>query len=356
MSSFTGGRRLDGFRLAHEDAGVPVRDELLRQDESALTDDPDHHRVVAESLLDEHPDLTAVLCANNRNTVGLVRALARRGGLGRSADELTVLAFDDFELADVVDVALLVVDHDGRELGRCAARMLTERLDDGFDGPARMVEALPTSLHLPLEVPSRADSRCPGPADAEHHLRIGSKCAPSLALVTLPRASSLTLGSRLRRVHAEGRLDPRRRGAHHRGDSQPRGTGRSRRRRPVGRRPATRRARRDEVRSDDDRSGSASPCRGWSTGSEPRLVSAHGKYAYLNGVDLASWSTHRFVCGRRWRTTPVPRCSVSSPPGRRSESTMRCCSSPGPGSARPPSSTDGFSGAAPVTPASSAGT
>ena len=35
MSSFTGGRRLDGFRLAHEDAGVSVRDELLRQDESA---------------------------------------------------------------------------------------------------------------------------------------------------------------------------------------------------------------------------------------------------------------------------------------------------------------------------------
>ena len=148
MSSFTGGRRLDGFRLAHEDAGVSVRGELLRQDGSSLADDPDHHRIIAESLLHDHPDLTAVLCANNRNTVGLVRALARHGGLGRSAAELTVLAFDDFELADVVDVALLVVDHDGRELGRCAARMLTERLDGGFDGPARLIE-LPTSLHLP---------------------------------------------------------------------------------------------------------------------------------------------------------------------------------------------------------------
>ena len=148
MSSFTGGRRLEGFRLAHEDAGVAVREDLLRHGGTSLADDPEHHRVIAESLLDKHPDLTAVLCANNRNTVGLVRALARRGELGRSAAELTVLAFDDFELADVVDVALLVVDHDGRELGRCAARMLTERLDGGFDGPARLIE-LPTSLHLP---------------------------------------------------------------------------------------------------------------------------------------------------------------------------------------------------------------
>ena len=105
MSSFTGGRRLDGFRLAHEDAGVRSATSCCgrtarRSPMTRITTES-----VAESLLHEHPDLTAVLCANNRNTVGLVRALARRGGLGRSADELTVLAFDDFELADVVDVA-----------------------------------------------------------------------------------------------------------------------------------------------------------------------------------------------------------------------------------------------------------
>lgn len=145
MSSFTGGRRLDGFRLAHEDAGVTVHEDLVRHDETPLGDDLDPHRAAAESLLVADSELTAVLCANNRNTVGLVRALARRGLLGRPAAELSVLAFDDFELADVVDVALLVIDHDGRELGRRAARMLAERLDGGYEGPPRLIE-LPTSL------------------------------------------------------------------------------------------------------------------------------------------------------------------------------------------------------------------
>lgn len=146
MSSFTGGRRLEGFRLAYEDAGVELDESRVRRDLQGLTDRADDHRLAAEALLDDHPELTAVLCANNRNTIGLVRALARRGRLGRPADELTVLAFDDFELADVVDVALLVIDHDGRELGRRAARMLVDRLDGGFTGPARLVE-LPTRLH-----------------------------------------------------------------------------------------------------------------------------------------------------------------------------------------------------------------
>ena len=46
-----------------------------------------------------------------------------------------------------------------------------------------------------------------------------------------------------------------------------------------------------------------------------RLVAAHGKYAYLHGVDLAPGRSSGSACGRRWRTTPGPRCSVSSPTG-----------------------------------------
>jgi LacI family transcriptional regulator len=148
MSSFTGGRRLEGFRLAYEDAGLVVDESWVRRDLSGATAGADDHRLAAEALLEEHPELTAVLCANNRNTVGLVRALARRGRLGRADNGLTVLAFDDFELADVVDVSLLVIDHDGRELGRRAARMLVERLDGGYSGPPRLVE-LPAVLQTP---------------------------------------------------------------------------------------------------------------------------------------------------------------------------------------------------------------
>ncbi|HEU5486736.1 MAG TPA: LacI family DNA-binding transcriptional regulator [Microlunatus sp.] len=145
MSSFTGGRRLEGFRLAYEDAGIVPDESWVRRDLDDVSPGAGDHRAAADALLDAHPELTAVLCANNRNTVGLLRALARRGRLVRADDGLTVLAFDDFELADVVDATLLVIDHDGRDLGRRAAGMLVERLDGGFSGPPRLVE-LPTTL------------------------------------------------------------------------------------------------------------------------------------------------------------------------------------------------------------------
>ena len=52
------------------------------------------------------------------------------------------MSFDDFELAELMPVPVTVVDHDPRQLGREAARLLLSRLGSGVghQGPARMVE------------------------------------------------------------------------------------------------------------------------------------------------------------------------------------------------------------------------
>ena len=53
-----------------------------------------------------------------------------------------LVSFDDFELAELMPVPIIVVDHDPRELGREAAHLLLSRLGTGAGhaGPARMVE------------------------------------------------------------------------------------------------------------------------------------------------------------------------------------------------------------------------
>jgi len=144
VSVFTGRRRYTGFRAAHEEAGVPVVDELVRQGQQ----DVDSAREAMEELLDLAEPPTAVFTANNRNTVGAIRAIAaRQPGAARGPGQTRVAGFDSFELADLSPVALSLVDHDAGELGRRAAEMLFSRLADGpeADAEPRLVE-LPVRL------------------------------------------------------------------------------------------------------------------------------------------------------------------------------------------------------------------
>ena len=153
VSVFTGQRRFAGFRQAHEDAGVPMVTELVRQGQQ----DVDSARAAMAELLALDDPPTAVFTANNRNTVGAIRAIAAVGrrtpGAGRST---RVVGFDSFELADLSPVALSLVDHDAEELGRRAAELLFDRLDAAEAGadalPPRLVE-LPVRLVKDLGQP-----------------------------------------------------------------------------------------------------------------------------------------------------------------------------------------------------------
>ena len=149
LSVFTGRRRFSGFRQAHEGAGVDVVDELVRLGQQ---DVESAQQAMAELLTLAAPP-TAVFSANNRNTVGAIRAIAaaqRRHATTRQEDgpspEVRLYGFDSFEFADLSPVALSVVDHDAVELGRRAAQMLFERLDGtDADLPPRLIE-LPVSF------------------------------------------------------------------------------------------------------------------------------------------------------------------------------------------------------------------
>jgi LacI family transcriptional regulator len=125
---YTAAERLAGYRAAMGAAGVAVDPELVRLGS--------HDAAQAEAAVRELLALppgrrpTAVFCGNNRHTVGALHALR---GL---EDEIALVGFDDFELADLLGTT--VVRHDSQDLGRHASALAFARLD-GEEGPPRRV-------------------------------------------------------------------------------------------------------------------------------------------------------------------------------------------------------------------------
>jgi LacI family transcriptional regulator len=89
------------------------------------------------------PQTTAVMCANDVLAVGALRA-AREMGLEVPKD-ISVTGFDDLEIALLAEPALTTVHVPHRQMGRRAAEMLIQALQDGL--PSQSVE-LPTQIHL----------------------------------------------------------------------------------------------------------------------------------------------------------------------------------------------------------------
>lgn len=144
LSVFTGRRRFEGFEQAHRAVGVSVQPELVRRAQQDVRD----AETAAGELLDLDEPPTAIFSANNRNMVGVVKALHARGaeqGLDLFA-QVRLAGFDDFDLEELVPGDISIVTHDARELGRTAAELLLMRLQGKrTDRPMRTIE-LPTRI------------------------------------------------------------------------------------------------------------------------------------------------------------------------------------------------------------------
>jgi LacI family transcriptional regulator len=144
---YTASERVAGYRAALRDAGL--------QPDEALVSTGSHDAASAEravrDLLALPPERrpTALFTANNRNTVGALRALRD--------SELTIalVGFDDFELADMLPVPVTVVRHDPAEMGRIGAEMAYARLDGE--------EGLPQRREIACEVIARGSGELPAP-------------------------------------------------------------------------------------------------------------------------------------------------------------------------------------------------
>ncbi|MFB7224676.1 substrate-binding domain-containing protein [Streptomyces sp. NPDC056227] len=72
---------------------------------------------------------TDLFCTNNRITLGAYRAVRRLGA------STALAGFDDFEMADLLGVPVTVVSYDAEEVGRRAARLLLDRIEQAPNTP-----------------------------------------------------------------------------------------------------------------------------------------------------------------------------------------------------------------------------
>jgi LacI family transcriptional regulator len=132
--------RLNGYRAALVAAGLPVNPDLIVEGGFST----DRGQVAARRLLDLPEPPTAIFASNDNTAVATIRVASERGL--RVPDDLSVVGFDDTELARTVFPALTTVRQPLAELGRTAVSLLN-RLIDG-----QRVEALRVELATRLVV------------------------------------------------------------------------------------------------------------------------------------------------------------------------------------------------------------
>jgi LacI family transcriptional regulator, galactose operon repressor len=139
--------RIEGYHAALAAAGVLPSPELVLEGDF---ESPSGH-AAAEIFLSLPEPPTAIFAANDNMAVGALRA-ARERGLS-VPDDLSIVGFDDAELARIVTPALTTVRQPLAELGRTSVSLLM-RIIDG-----QSVEALRVELGTRLVV--RSSTRPP---------------------------------------------------------------------------------------------------------------------------------------------------------------------------------------------------
>ena len=132
--------RLEGYKAALATAGLPFLPELVV--EGQFNADSGH--AAAGRLLELHDRPTAIFALNDNMAAGALRAAIKRGL--RVPDDLSIVGFDDTELARILAPRLTTVRQPLAELGRTAVSLLN-RLIEG-----QRIEALRVELSTRLIV------------------------------------------------------------------------------------------------------------------------------------------------------------------------------------------------------------
>lgn len=131
--AFVSLERLNGYRNALKEAGIEYRPEKVYfgDFEEASGREGIRH------LLSRFPEMTAVFCASDTMAIGAIRELKDLGR--RVPEDISVMGFDDIELASFVTPALSTVSQPVYEFGRKAVDLLI-RMFDGEIGTAEVLE------------------------------------------------------------------------------------------------------------------------------------------------------------------------------------------------------------------------
>ena len=132
--------RLNGFKRALREAKLNLAPEYVQE----TTFDKQGGRSKTLILLRLLPRPTAIFAGNDMIALGALLAI-RESGL-RCPEDISLMGFDDLDLAETTNPSLSSVSQSGYQLGTTAARLLLDRIQ-GDVGPAKHI-VLETSLNL----------------------------------------------------------------------------------------------------------------------------------------------------------------------------------------------------------------
>jgi LacI family transcriptional regulator len=138
--------RVEGYQAGLREAGLAFDERFVQCGESEMG--PAHEAVLRLMKLSKPP--TAVISANNKMTLGVVRALKTLGR--RIPKDIAIAAFDDFEWADSFDPTLTALAQPCQEMGTQAIRLLLKRI--------KMPQRKPVTLVLKAELRIRHSCGC----------------------------------------------------------------------------------------------------------------------------------------------------------------------------------------------------
>lgn len=134
----TSAAKLDGYRLALTLHDLPFAPDAVVSAE--FTPDSGYEQTIL--LLDQHPDLEAIVFGDDRMAIGGLKALREAGR--RVPQDVAVSGFGHLDIARYISPALTTVAFDLQAMGRKAARRLYDLLEDPDDCLWGIIE--PTSL------------------------------------------------------------------------------------------------------------------------------------------------------------------------------------------------------------------
>lgn len=136
----TSRERLDGYRRGLARAGLPFDPALVVHGAS----NADEAERVTRAFMEIPAPPTALFVANNHMTIGVMRALDRKGL--RVPRDVALTIYDDFEWASIFEPRLTAIAQPIRQMAERSIDLLTERIADP-DRPPVSVRLKPRFMH-----------------------------------------------------------------------------------------------------------------------------------------------------------------------------------------------------------------
>jgi LacI family transcriptional regulator len=132
-------QRIDGYRKALSDAGIPIVNSLIKQSPS---DSFQGGFICASKLISENKDLSAIFCVSDELAMGVMNGVWQTGR--KIPDDISVIGFDDIQYAEAFTPPLTTVHQPIHLIAETAVNHLIKRINDPTTEQIQTV--LPTQL------------------------------------------------------------------------------------------------------------------------------------------------------------------------------------------------------------------